>query len=153
MRLRLLRLVIGYKISRYLFNQWEAKLKPIAPCTCDLSRALGQVKGNSFWLVHHDVFRCCDWWSNHSGIGLPIVISKLLQSTLLALTDVYCMDMLHKFPTNRVTWCMLLIVTAFFSFSSSSLLFSFLFFFYSEILAMLLQNPNVEWSLFIDLCM
>ena len=33
--LRLLRLVIGLKESRQFFNQWEAKPKPIAPCTRD----------------------------------------------------------------------------------------------------------------------
>ena len=37
--LRLLRLVIGLKDSRQFFNQWEAKPKPIAPCTRYLSRA------------------------------------------------------------------------------------------------------------------
>ena len=33
--LRLLRLVIGLKDSRQFFNKWEAKSKPIAPCTRD----------------------------------------------------------------------------------------------------------------------
>ena len=35
--LRLLRLVIGLKDSRQFFNQWDAKSKPIAPCTRDFS--------------------------------------------------------------------------------------------------------------------
>ena len=35
--LRLLRLVIGLKDSRQFFNQWDAKPKPIAPCTRDFS--------------------------------------------------------------------------------------------------------------------
>ena len=33
--LRLLRWVIGLKDSRQFFNQWEAKPKPLAPCTRD----------------------------------------------------------------------------------------------------------------------
>ena len=37
--LRLLRLMIGLKDSRQFFSQWEAKLKPIAPCMRDFSRA------------------------------------------------------------------------------------------------------------------
>ena len=41
-RLRLIRLVIGLKTSPQFFNQWEAKPKPIAPCTRDLSRALSK---------------------------------------------------------------------------------------------------------------
>ena len=60
--LRLLRLMIGLKDSRQFFNRWEAKPKPIAPCTRDFSRALnkfqllGIVIGSSrclplLWLV------------------------------------------------------------------------------------------------------
>ena len=53
----------GLKDSRRCFNQWDAKLKPIAPCTRDFSRAsselqvmLGIVIGSSrssflLWLV------------------------------------------------------------------------------------------------------
>ena len=50
----LLRLVIGLKISRHFFNQWEAKAKPIAPCTRDFSRALSKlqfVARDSDWLI------------------------------------------------------------------------------------------------------
>ena len=40
-RFRLLRLAIGLKISAPIFyNQWEAKPKSIATCTCNFSRAL-----------------------------------------------------------------------------------------------------------------
>ena len=42
--LRLLRLVIGLKGSRQFFNQWEAKPKPIAPCTRDFSRASSKLR-------------------------------------------------------------------------------------------------------------
>ena len=60
--LRLLLLMIGLKSSRQFFSRWEAKPKPIAPCTRDFSRALskfqllGIVIGSSrcsflLWLV------------------------------------------------------------------------------------------------------
>ena len=52
--LRLLRLVIGLKDSRQFFNQWEAKPKPIAPCTRDFSRALSEfqvIARNYHWLI------------------------------------------------------------------------------------------------------
>ena len=42
--LRFLRLVIGLKDSRQFFNQWEAKSKPIAPCTRDFSRASSKLQ-------------------------------------------------------------------------------------------------------------
>ena len=78
--LRLLRLVIGLKDSRQFFNQWEAKPKPIAPCTRDFSRAL-----NKFQIIA----RNCDWLialfapvvigrSNCFGFGFPTVIWKPL---------------------------------------------------------------------------
>ena len=51
--LRLLRLVIGLKDSRQFFNQWDAKPKPIAPCTLDLSRASSEL---------HVIARNCDWF-------------------------------------------------------------------------------------------
>ena len=53
--LRLLRLVIaiGLKDSRQFFSQWEAKPKPIAPCTRDFSSAL-----NTFQIIA----RNCDWF-------------------------------------------------------------------------------------------
>lgn len=41
--LRFLRLVIGLKIPRQFFNQWEAKPKPIAPRTLEFSRALSKL--------------------------------------------------------------------------------------------------------------
>ena len=53
-RLRLFRLVIGLKISRLFFNQWEEKPKPIAPCSRDFSRALSKfhvVAMNSDWFI------------------------------------------------------------------------------------------------------
>ena len=45
--LRLLRLVMGLKEVRQFFSQWEAKSKPIAPCTRDVSRASGELR----WLL------------------------------------------------------------------------------------------------------
>ena len=54
MRLRLLRLVIGLKIQRQFFNQWEEKSKPIPPCTRDFSRVLRKLRvtaRNSDWLT------------------------------------------------------------------------------------------------------
>ena len=76
--LRLLRLVIGLKDSRQFFNQWEAKPKPIAPCTRDLSRASSELQV---------IARNCDWfialpvpvvigWSNCFGFGFLTVIWK-----------------------------------------------------------------------------
>ena len=78
--LRLLRLVIGLKDSRQFFNQWEAKPKPIAPCTRDFSRASGELQV---------IARNCDWFmelfvpvvigrSNCFGFGFPTVIWKPL---------------------------------------------------------------------------
>ena len=78
--LRLLRLVIGLKDSRHFFNQWEAKPKPIAPCTRDFSRA---------WSELHVIARNCDWFialfppvvigrSNCFGFGFSTVIWKPL---------------------------------------------------------------------------
>ena len=52
--LRLLRLVIGLKVSRQCFSQLEAKPKPIAPCTRDFSRALSKLQviaRNSDWFI------------------------------------------------------------------------------------------------------
>ena len=51
-RLGLLRLVIGLKFLRQVFDQWESK--PIAPCTRDFSRALREsqvVDRDSDWLL------------------------------------------------------------------------------------------------------
>ena len=77
-RLRLPRLVIGLKISRQFFNQWEAEPKPIAPCTREFSRALSK------WQV---IVRNSDWFipqfvpvvigrSNYLGFGFSTVIWK-----------------------------------------------------------------------------
>ena len=44
--LRSLHLVIGLKESSQIFNQWEAKAKPITPCTSHFSHALSSVTGN-----------------------------------------------------------------------------------------------------------
>ena len=46
---RLLCLVIGLKESCQFSNQWEAKPKPIAPCTRDFSRASGELQ--VLWIV------------------------------------------------------------------------------------------------------
>ena len=81
--LRLLRLVIGLKDSRQFFNQWEAKPKPIAPCTRDISRASG-----GFQVIA----RNCDWFmqlfvpvvigrSNCFGFGFSTVIWKPFYTT------------------------------------------------------------------------
>ena len=53
-RLRLLRLVIGSKIWRQIFNQREEKSKPIAASTRDFSRALSKLQviaRNSDWFI------------------------------------------------------------------------------------------------------
>ena len=62
--LRLLRLVIGSKDSRQFFNQWEAKPKPIAPCTRDFSRALSELQV---------IARNCDWFIS---LAAPVVIGR-----------------------------------------------------------------------------
>ena len=78
--LRLLRLVIGLKDSRQFFNQWDAKPKPIAPCTRDFSRASSELQV---------IARNCDWFialsapfvigrSNCFGFGFSTVIWKPL---------------------------------------------------------------------------
>ena len=54
--LRFLRLVIGLKDSRQFFNQWEAKPKPIAPCTRDISRASGEFQVIASVLVFRQSF-------------------------------------------------------------------------------------------------
>ena len=63
-RLRLLRLVIGLKESRQFFNQWEAKPKPIAPCTRDFSRASSELQV---------IARNCDWFI---ALFVPVVIGR-----------------------------------------------------------------------------
>ena len=61
-RLRLLRLVIGSKIWRQIFNQREEKSKPIAASTRDFSRALGKLHA-----------RNCDWFI---ALFAPVVIGR-----------------------------------------------------------------------------
>ena len=75
MRLQLLRKVIGWKISRQFFNQWEAKPKPIAPCTPGFSRALNKLKvilGDSDWFITSVVIGR----SNCFGIGCVHMTSR-----------------------------------------------------------------------------
>ena len=62
--LRLLRLVIGLKDSRQFFNQWDAKPKPIAPCTRDFSRASSELRV---------IARNCDWFM---ALFVPVVIGR-----------------------------------------------------------------------------
>ena len=62
--LRLLRLVIGLKESRQFFSQWDAKPKPIAPCTRDFSRASSQLQV---------IPRNCDWFI---ALFVPVVIGR-----------------------------------------------------------------------------
>ena len=84
--LRFLGLVIGVKDSRQSFNQWEARPKPIEPCTfhssCDLSEL--QI-----------IARNCDWFivlfgpvmiggSNCLGFGFSTVFWKPLYVLLLS---------------------------------------------------------------------
>ena len=74
------RLVIRLKDSRKFFNQWEAKPKPIAPCTRDFSRASRELQV---------IARNCDWFmalfvavvigrSYCFGFGFSTVIRKPL---------------------------------------------------------------------------
>ena len=54
--IRMLCVVIGFKISRQFFNQWEAKSKSksITPCTRDFSRTLSKlhvIAWNSHWFI------------------------------------------------------------------------------------------------------
>ena len=50
------------KNLRPLFNQWVAKLKPVAPYTCDCSRALILLKKSwDFWLGCPAIYSWCDW--------------------------------------------------------------------------------------------
>ena len=79
--LRMLRLVTGLKDSRQFFNQWDAKPKPIAPCTRHFSRASSELQV---------IARNCDWFmvlsapvvigrSNCFGFGFSTVILKPLK--------------------------------------------------------------------------
>ena len=78
--------MIGLKDSRQFFSQWEAKPKPIAPCTRDFSRALS---------VLQVISRNCDWFvalsapvligrSNCFGFGFSTVIWKPLYDALIS---------------------------------------------------------------------
>ena len=64
MWLQLLRLVIGLKDLHQFFNQWEAKSKPIAPCTRDFSRASSELQV---------IARNCDWFI---ALSAPVVIGR-----------------------------------------------------------------------------
>ena len=73
-RLRLLRIVIGLKISRQFFNQSETK--PIAACTRDFFHALSKLQiicGDSDWFIALFSPVVIDW-SNYIGIGFSTVI-------------------------------------------------------------------------------
>ena len=63
-RVRLLRLLIGWKISRHFFNQWDAKSKRITHCTCDFSLALRKL---------HVIAKNSDWFM---GLFAPVVIGR-----------------------------------------------------------------------------
>ena len=56
--------MIGLKDSRQFFNQWDAKPKPIAPCTRDISRASGELQV---------IARNCDWFME---LFVPVVIGR-----------------------------------------------------------------------------
>ena len=80
-------LVIGLKDSRQFFNQWEAKPKPITPCTRDFSRASSELQV---------IATNCDWFmamfvalvigqSDYFGFGFSTVIWKPLLARLTAI--------------------------------------------------------------------
>ena len=113
--LRLLRLVIGLKDSRQFFNQWEAKPKPITPCTRDFSRALSELQV---------IARIYDWFialfapvvtgrSNCFGFGFSTVIWKPLYyiygcyyiytNTQSAQKDANSGKSSHKIPACDIT--------------------------------------------------
>ena len=52
------------KDSRQFFNQWEAKAKPIVPCTRDFSRASSELQV---------IARNCDWFI---PLFVPVVIGR-----------------------------------------------------------------------------
>ena len=56
--------MIGLKDSRQFFSQWEAKPKPIAPCTRDFSRALNKLQV---------IARNCDWFI---ALFAPVVVGR-----------------------------------------------------------------------------
>ena len=57
-------IVIGLKDSRWFFNQWKAKPKPVAPCTRDCSRASSELQV---------IARNCDWFI---ALSVPVVIGR-----------------------------------------------------------------------------
>ena len=76
-RLVLLRLVIGLKLSRQFFNQWEAIPKPIAPCMHDVSRTLiklQMIAGKPDWFTA--LFDVVIGW----GITLVLVFRKSIEN-------------------------------------------------------------------------
>ena len=74
--------VIGLKISRQFFNQWEEKQIPIAACTRDFSRAMNKLQvtaRNSDWFIA--LFACFPALigeSDYFSIGFSRVIWKPL---------------------------------------------------------------------------
>ena len=77
----LLRLLIGLKISRQIFNHREGKQKPIAICTSDFSRAfcmskLQVVAENSDWFIALFVPLVIGR-SDYFGIGFSALISVI----------------------------------------------------------------------------
>ena len=87
--LRLLRQVIGYKISRQFFNQWETNPKPIAPCAHDyFSRPLSRLQviaRNSDWFIAlfaPNVIGRVDYF----GIGFSTAIWKPFCSVIVCLS-------------------------------------------------------------------
>ena len=99
--------MIGLKDSRQFFNQWEAKPKPIAPCTRDFYRASSELQ----------VFaRNCDWFialfapvvigrSNCFGFGFSTDIWKLLYCDGDNLTFLNWFDTKFSCLTFLPTWC------------------------------------------------
>ena len=70
------------KILRQCFNQWEAKRKPIAPCTSDFLRALGKLEviaSNSDWFIALFV-KVVISLRNNFGLGF---IDSLLKTALI----------------------------------------------------------------------
>ena len=73
-------IAIGLKASRQFFNQWEAKPKPIAPCTRDFSRAFSELQviaRNSDWFIALSA-PVVIGRSNCFGFGFSTVIWKPL---------------------------------------------------------------------------
>jgi len=86
--LRLLRLMIGLKDSRQFFSQWEAKPKPIVPCTRDFSHALTKFQV---------IARNCDWLIALSGPVVWLV-------GVIALVLVFRQSFENRSITHREQW-------------------------------------------------